>query len=238
MWKLVKADYEYSQIPTLIWMSLNLILFTANAIRGGLEEDLVLILLCTGIIISKFIMAPMDLSIILRTRFQAGLPLPVRTLGIYRHLRTVAGWSVMMILLLLSSLISMRGHIGPHYIGWLLAKLAGIWIFAGFASLSADLLFCTICTRGKGFKSALMKHGIRHLLMLASIYAGLGMYLFTHLSTDGNHGWFSAGFSAWFPAGFSAMLVTFPGALSALILGLVLMAVDVYAFERRTSYLV
>ena len=37
---------------------------------------------------------------------------------------------------------------------------------------------------------------------------------------------------------FSAMLATLPGALSALILGLMLMAVDVYAFERRTSYLV
>jgi len=156
--------------------------------------------------------------------------LPVKTLGIYRHLRTVVVWSVMMILLLLSSMISMRGLIGPHYVGWLLAKLAGIWIFAGFAGLSADLLFCTICTRGKGFKSALMKHGIRHLLVLAGIYAGLGMYFFTPLSTAGNHGWF--------PAGFSAMLTTFPGALSALILGLALMALDVYAFERRTSYLV
>jgi hypothetical protein len=228
MWKLVKADYEYSRIPTLIWMSLILILSTANAIRGGLEEDLVLILFCAGIIM--LVVVPRDLSTILRTRFQAGLPLPVRTLGIYRHLRTVIFWSVMMILLLLSSLISMQGHIGPHYIGWLLAKLAGIWIYAGFAGLSGDLLFCTICARGKGFKSALMKHGIRYLLVLAGIYAGLGMYLFTHLSTDGNHGWFSAGFSA--------MLLTFPGALSALILGLVLMALDVYVFERRISYLV
>ena len=229
MWKLVKADYEYSRILTLIWYSLILILFTANAIRGGLEEDLVLILFWAGIII-KFVMAPRDLSTILRTRLQAGLPLPVRTLGIYRHLRTVAGWSVMMILLLLSSLISMQGHIGPHYIGWLLAKLAGIWIWTGFAGLGVDLLFCTICTRGKGYKSALMKHVIHRLLLLAGVYAGGGVYFFTHLSTAGYHGGFSAGFSA--------MLVTFPGALSALILGLVLMAVDVYAFERRVSYLV
>ena len=231
MWKLVKADYEYSRFHTLIWMSLILILSTANAIRGGLEEDLVLILFWAGImgIIINLRVAPRDLSTILRTRFLAGLPLPVRTLGIYRHLRMVVFWSVVMILLLLSSLISMRGHIGPHYIGWLLAKLAGIWIFAGFAGLSASFLFCTICARGKGFKSALMKHGIRHLLVLAGIYAGLGMYLFTHLSTDGYHGWF--------PAGLSAMLATFPGASSALILGLVLMALDVYAFERRISYL-
>jgi hypothetical protein len=136
----------------------------------------------------------------------------------------------MMILLLLSSLISMRGHIGSHYIGWLFTKLAGILICTGFAGLWGDFLFCTICTRGKGFKSALMKHGIRPLLLLAGIYAGIGTYFFTHLNATGNHGWFSAGFSA--------MLVTFPGALSALIFGLVLMAVDVYAFERRTSYLV
>jgi hypothetical protein len=229
MWKLVKADYEYSRILTLILMSLILILSTANAIRGGLEEDLVLILFGTGIII-KFAMAPRDLSTILRTRFQAGLPLPVRTLGIYRHFRNFVAWPVMMILLLLSSLISMRGHIGPHYIGWLLAKLAGIWIWAGFAGLSADLLFCTISTRGKGFKSALMKHVIHRLLLLAGVFAGGGVYFFTHLSTAGYHGWF--------PAGFSAMLVTFPGALSALILGLVLMALDVYVFERRVSYLV
>jgi hypothetical protein len=228
MWKLVKADYEYYRIPTLIWMSLMLILFTANAIRGGLEEDLVLILFWAVIII-KWVVAPRDLSAILRTRFQAGLPLPVRTLGIYRHYRVVVDWSVIMILLFLSSLISMRGHIGPHYIGWLLAKLAGILIFAGLAGLSADLLFFRICTIGKGFKSALMKHVIRHLLLLAGIYAGLGAYFFTHFSIGGNHGWF--------PAGFSAMLVTFPGALIALILGLALMALDVYAFERRMSYL-
>jgi hypothetical protein len=204
-------------------MSLALILFTANAIRGGLEEYLALILFWAAISIKTGM--EWDVSIIPSIRFQAGLPLSVRMLGIYRHCRVVVGWSARLILLLLSSLISMRGHIGPGYIWWLLTKLAGICILTGFSGLGWELFFCI---KSKDSKLALMKYAVPPLLFLAGIYAGGGTYFFTHLSTNGNHGWFSAGFSA--------MLVTFPGALSALILGLVLIALDVYAFERRISY--
>jgi hypothetical protein len=224
MWKLINADSEYNRIINIFQFSAVFIFFLANSILGGLEEILAIFLLMLGIVISSKVAS--ESARTKRIRLLSGLPLPIRKLGVFRYYGLVSGWFIWMTFLFISSLISQRGHLGFAYLWWALTKIGSMFIFAGCLNLATNLYFCT---KDKSLEKALTILIGAPVLFIAAIVGGPGLYLFTINGPDKQHGQFSVALSK--------MLLSFPGTLSLLLVGLALLALDVYVYERRRSYL-
>jgi hypothetical protein len=222
MWKLINADSEYNRIFNFIQWPIYFIAVLANSILGGLEESLAVLALVLGLVIGAA--TGTESLKTKRIRLLSGLPLPVRKLGIFRHYGLVVGWLTIMTLIFLSSLISRRGHLGPDYVWWVLTKIGSIFIFAGCMNLATDLFYCV---KDKKLERALMRWIASPFLVMASMIGGL-LYLFTVYGPGIYRGWFLVNLSE--------MFLSFPGAFGVLLVGLALLMLDVYVYERRRSY--
>lgn len=223
MWKLINADSEYNRILNIIQWPILFIATLANSILGGLEEILAIIMLVLGGMIGAA--AGAESSKTKRIRLLSGLPLSVRKLGIFRHYGLVVGGFFCMALLFLSSLISQRGHLGLDYLWWVLTKFGSMFIFAGCMNLATGLFYCA---KDKRPEKALMRWIASPFLAIAGLIAGPILYLFT---TPG-----PATYRGRILVSISEMFLSFPGAFGVLLVGLALLMLDVYVYERRRSY--
>jgi len=226
MWKLFKADGEYNRFINIIQWPVILMLFAANSIRGNLETFAANVMFWLLMVIAM--VAGIEYVKTKRIRLLAGLPLPVRRLALYRYLGIVLGWSIWMAFLILSSLISKRGHLDLHYAYWVLLKTGSIFIFVGGVNLATDLYYFVPDRKMDKF---LIRYIVGSILWTIIGIAGPFFYLFVSEFTHGYQG------QRVFWAGLTEMLYSFPGALGILLAGLIFMALDVYIFERRRSYL-
>jgi hypothetical protein len=225
MWKLLSADSGYSQWIYYIQWPVILLLVVWNSIRGNLEGPITLVMFFLGILFGAVIGSEWVKT--KRVRLLAGLPLPVRSFGLRRHFGTVRGWAIWMSLLFLSSLISKRGHLDLNYLWWMLTKSGSIFIFVGGICLPTNLFFYV---RDRKFEKRLIQGFVQPLLLLVG-FTGLFLYLFVAEGGLDVHG------QRVFWAPLTEIVHTFPGALSVLLTGFILLALDSYVFERRRSYL-
>ncbi len=223
MWKLVNAESEYNRVFNIIAWPIILISFLANSILGGLEANLAILMLVLGFVFGAA--AGAESSKTRRIRLLSGLPLPVRKLGIFRCYGVVVGWCLLMALLFLSSLISQRGHLGLDYLWWVLTKTGSIFIFASCMNLVTDLFYCV---KDRRLEKALMRWIAGPFWAIAGLIAGPLLYLFTTPGPGTYRGRLLVSVSETF--------LSFPGAVGVLLVGLALLILDVYVFERRRSY--
>jgi hypothetical protein len=227
MWKLLSTDSGYYQFLNYIQLPVILTLVVVNSIWGNLEGAITVAMFILAMIFGAAIGFGERVAKSRRIRLLAGLPVPVRSLGLYGHFGTVVGWCAWMALLSLSSLISKRGHLDLNYLYWIVAKIGGIFIFAGGISLPKNLFFCV---RDRKFEKHLIQNVVSPVLMILSFF-GWFLYLFVDEGGLDVHG------PRVFWARLTEIVHTFPGAFSVLLAGCMLLALDVYFFERRRSYL-
>jgi len=103
-----------------------------------------------------------------------------------------------------------------------------MFMFVGFLSLANDLFFCV--KENKSQKAAMTSIAYP-LLLIASFMTGPFVYFFVSEVSHGLHG------QRVFWAPVYEVLQTLPGALGVLLAGLILLALDVYVYQRRRSYL-
>jgi hypothetical protein len=225
MWKLVGTDSGYNQWVNYVQWPVILLLVIANSIKGNLEREITVAMF----ILAMFFAAAIGGECLKtkRIRLLAGLPVPVRSLGLYRHFGTVVGWFIWMALLFLSSMISKRGHVDLNYLCWMLAKIGSIFIFVGAMGLPTNLFFYI---KDRKLEKRLIYGFVYPLLV---IVGGSGLFIYLCVPDDvlDAHG------HRIFWAGLSEIVRTFPGAFGVLLAGFILLALDVYCFERRRSYL-
>jgi hypothetical protein len=225
MLKLINAYSRYNRLVNYIQWPVILVLVIANAINGGLENRIAAVMFYMAIFLG-IIEATEEIKS-RRIRLLAGLPVPVRTLGLYRHFGLFVGWTSWMTLLFLSSVISRGGQDIPAYLWQALGRIGGMFVFVGFMSLATDLVFCFRETRRN---KILGQWVVAPILIISGIFFGPILY-FSVLSTPR-------------PEGGNNLLVhlfsfvtSTPGALGYFVVGLAALALDAYCFERRRSYL-
>lgn len=226
MWKLVGTDSGYNQWINYVQWPVILSLVVWNSIRGNLEGTITLVMFFLAMLFGVLVGAEGG-GKAKRVRLLAGLPVPMRSLGLYRHFGTVVGWFIWMALLLLSSLISRRGHLDLSYLCWMLTKIGGIFIFAGSISLPSNLFFFI---KDRKLEKRLIQGFVWPLLVIVSFF-GLFIYLFVSEGGQDVHG------QRVFWARLTEIAHTLPGAFSILLSGFIFLALDVYIFARRRSYI-
>jgi hypothetical protein len=225
MWKLFSTDSAYNQWMNYVQWPVILLLVVANAIKGNLEREIAVTMFALTMVFAVAIGGEWVKT--KRVRLLATLPVPVKSLARYRHLGTVIGWPIWMALLLASSLIGKRGHVDLSYLCWMLAKIGSIFIFVGGMSMATNVYFCV-----KDRK--LQKHLIQAIVSpLLVIVGGAGIFGYFFIPDDV----FDAHGHRLFWAGLSEIVRTLPGAFGVILVGLFLLALDAYFFERRRSYL-
>jgi hypothetical protein len=226
MWKLVGTDSGYNQWINYIQWPVILSLVVWNSFRGNLEGTIALVMFFLAMVFGGAVGS--EWAKTKRVRLLAGLPVPVRSLGLYRHFGTVVGWFVWMALLFLSSLISKRGHLDLNYLWWMLSKIGGIFAFVGGIGLPTNLFFYV---KDRTFEKRLIQWFVSPILTIMIVIPASFLYLFVSEGGQDVHG------HGVFWARLSDMVLTFPGAFGVLFVGFILLALDAYIFERRRSYL-
>ncbi|NLV30332.1 MAG: hypothetical protein GXY47_04175 [Acidobacteria bacterium] len=221
MRRLIQADSEYNRVANFIQWPVVLAMVAANSIWGGMEEAIATAMFFMAIFLG--ILVTSESAKTRRIRMLSALPLPARTLGLYRLYGLVVGWSTWMALLAASSLISRRGDLGPDYAAWLLTRIGCMFLFAGMMSLSTDVYFGARETKKA---RDLQKWVVQPLLIAAASIAGPILYMATVPMPGAN----------------KILLLTritqsLPGSVFLLIAGLLVLALDVHAYQRRRSYL-
>jgi|GEM_PF-1184445 len=223
MWKLIKADSEYNVIPNCILMSIILGLVISNSILGGMEETIAIIMFIAAMIFGGGMASESAKN--KRIRMLSTLPLSARELGLYYQWGTVTVWTLCMALLFISSLISQRGNLGLEYVWWILTRIGCLFIFAGCMDLANNLFFCV---REKKPDKIVMAWIIYPSLSIAAVIGGLLLYFFT-ISLDDKPYWpFIT---------INEFVSTFHGSFGLLLFGLIILALNVYVYEWRRSYL-
>jgi len=222
MWKLISANEEYTYLSGVLSWSTILALAIINSILGGMEEIMAVIMFITAVIFGGG--ESVESAKTKRIRMLSTLPVSVRKLGLYRQWGLVIGWTLCMALLVVSSLISQRGNLGPDYGWWILTRIGCMFIFAGFLDLLNNLYFCV---REKKPDKTVMAWVISPLLWIAAV-AGCLLYFATNSP---------GGLPFGFPNSIAELALTLPGSLGILLFGLIILALNVYVYERRRSYL-
>ena len=137
MRRIIKADNEYNRLPKNIFFCIILIPVAGNLFLGNMESFLALHIFIWSMVYGAIIGTEYVKT--KRIRLLAGLPLPVKTLSLYRHCGLVFGWLLLFVLLCLSSLISQRGHLGFDYLWWVLTKVGCIFIMGGCMMGTRDM---------------------------------------------------------------------------------------------------
>jgi hypothetical protein len=224
MKKLRKADNEYNKIPALTLWGIILALVIANSIWGGMEEVAVLVMVASAVLIGRGMIASESLKT-KRIRMLSALPLSARQLGMYRQSGILIGWPLWISLIAISSLISQRGNLGLDYVWWMLTRIGCMFIFTGFMDLASCLFYCV---KEKKPDKTVMKWVIYPFLMIVST---AGIFLLYIITTP------SGNYHSRFLNSIIDLASTPYGSLAILFVGLISMALSVYAYERRRSYL-
>jgi hypothetical protein len=226
MWKLFNADSEYNRVINCISMSVILCLAVINAIVAGFEGPLSIIMFFSVMLLG--ITAGTEMTKSKRIRLLAGLPVPIKTIGLYRQSGVAVGWSSCVVLLFLSSLINRHGHLGMYYVWRSLTMIGTMFIFVGLINLATDLFFSV---QDKKPQKKMISCIVGPILWLAAFFWGPGLYLIAISSEPGKHpnNWLSR--NIYDPFLFS------PAAIGYLLFGCAALALDAYVFTRRRSYL-
>ncbi len=226
MWKLLSADSEYNRVINYISWSVILCLTVTNAIVAGFEGPLAITMFFSVMLLG--IVAGSEMVKSKRIRLLAGLPVPVKTLGLYRQCGVAVGWSSCVVLLFLSSLINRRGHLEMHYVWRSLTMIGTMFLFVGLINLASDLFFSV---QDRKLQKKMISWIVGPILWLAAFFWGPGLYLIAISSEPGQHpnNWFSR--NIYDPFLFS------PAAIGYLLFGVAALALDAYIFTRRRSYL-
>jgi hypothetical protein len=226
MWKLVNADSEYNRVINYISWLVILCLSVTNAIVAGFEGPLSIIMFFTVLILGITVGSETAKS--KRIQLLAGLPVPIKTIGLYRQCGIAIGWSSFVVLLFLSSLINRRGHLEMYYVWRSLTMIGTMFIFVGLINLATDLFFSFQDNKPQKKTMAWI---VGPILWLAAFFGGPGLYLIAISSEPGKHpnNWFSR--NIYDPFLFS------PAAIGYLLFGFAALALDAYVFARRRSYL-
>jgi hypothetical protein len=222
MWELMKADFECNRGGYIFANSVFLIPIVINSLSGNGEKGLALLLLC---LMWGGAFASSAAQKTRKIRFMAALPVSARLMGMSRNAMGIAQTLLMILLMGVSALISQRGHLGMDYLWWLLTKAGSIFMFMAFGSLSVDLFFCV---NNNKWRRRGMLYLVGPLFILLSIFSGSFLFAFTILGP--------ADFRGWLLPSISEFFLTFTGAFGLFLLGLALIAVDAYVYDRRASY--
>jgi hypothetical protein len=216
MWSMIIADIAYTRNLFIFLYSLAFFAVATNAIMGNLEEQLTTLLFFTVVVIG--VTAGIEEIKTKRIRLFAGLPVPIRQLGIFRYSVFVPYWLSLMILLWLSTLISQKGHVGFDYLWWILTRTAAVFIWIACMNLSQDSTFI--------YKSKFLGYLLKWIVLLFGVFGGPFVYFVTNPRYQSD------------PI-FSFILDVFQtatGALALFLFSLSLIALSVRVYEQRRSY--
>ncbi len=216
MWNMIKTDIAYDRVMFVFLYSVGFIAVITNAILGDLEEQLSILMFFSVVVIG--VTAGIEEIKTKRIRFFTGLPVSVRQLGIFRYPVFVAYWTSLMILLWLSTLISQQAQIGLDYLWWILTRTGAVFIWIACIGMSQDFPFC-YKRKGPGYV-------FKWMVLLLGVFGGPFVYFVTN-PREQTEPFFSA---------FSDVFLTPTGALGLFLLGLSLMVLSVFVYERRRSY--
>jgi len=216
MWKMIKADIAYDRILFIFLYSLVFLAVATNAIFGKLEEALATLMFFSVVVIG--ITAGIEEMKTKRIRFFAGLPMPVRQLGILRYPVFVAYWVSLMILIWLSSLISRNGQIGLDYLWWVLTRTGSVFIWIACMNLSQDFTFI--------YRTKSLGYIIKWTVLLFGVFGGPFVYFVTNTRYQSDLIFFFV----------SDIFQNHTGALALFLLSLGLMVLSVLVYERRRTY--
>jgi hypothetical protein len=216
MWNMIKADIAYDRALFIFLYSVVFLAVATNAIVGKLEEALATLMFFSVVLIG--ITAGIEEMKTKRIRFFAGLPIPVRQLGILRYPLFVAYWVSLMILLWFSTLISQQGHVGLDYLWWILTRTSTVFIWIACMNLSQDFTFF--------YKTKGPRYILKWTVLLFGVFGGPFVYFVTNTRYQSDLIFFFV----------SDIFQNSTGALALFLLSLGLMALSVFVYERRRSY--
>ena len=222
MWRLISANEEYHYLLGVLSWSTILALAISNSIFGAMEEVMAVILFLAAMIFGGGESA--ESAKTKRIRMLSTLPVSVRKLGLFHQCGLLIGWTLWMTLLAFSSLISQRGSLSPDYGWWILTRIGCMFLFAGFWDLANNLFFCV---REKKPDKTVMAWVVSPLLGMAAI-AGAILYFVTNSPGDNPFGFLNS---------IADLSFTLPGSLGILLFSLIIVALNVFAYERRRSFL-
>jgi hypothetical protein len=216
MWNMIKADIAYNRVLFIFLYPVVFIAVATNALFGKLEEALATLMFFSVVVIG--VTAGIEEIKAKRIRFFAGLPIPVRQLGILRYPVFVAYWASLMILIWLSSLISQNAHIGLDYLWWILIRTGSVFIWIACMNLSQDFTFF--------YKTKSPGYVLKWAVLLFGVFGGPFVYFVTNL-------WYQSDPIFSF---ISDIFLNPTGALALFLLSLGLMALSVVVYHQRKSY--
>ena len=226
MWKIINADSEYNRIINYIGLFVILCVVVINAIVAGIEEPLSIIMLFSVLVLG--ITAGSETAKSKRIRLLAGLPVPIKTIGLYRQYGVAKGWSIWVVLLFLSSLINRHGHLEMYDVWRSLTLIGTMFIFVGLINLATDLFFSV---QDKKLQKKVMASIVSPIMFLAVSLCGPGLYLIAIFSKLGKYP------NIWFLRKICDLFLLSPAAIGYLLFGIAALALDAYIFTRRRSYL-
>jgi len=216
MWKMIKADIAYNRILFIFLYFVIVVASATNALSGNLEEALATLTFFSVVVIG--ITAGIEELKTKQIRFFAGLPIPVRQLGILRYSVFATYWISLMLLLWFSTLISRQGHVGVDYLWWILTRTGSMFIWIACMNLSQDF---THVYRAKG-----PGYILKWTVLLFGVFGGPLVYFVTNVRYQSDLVFFFV----------SSMFQNPAGALALFLFSLGLMVLSVVVYERRSSY--
>lgn len=215
MWRLIKADIEYNRSLFAFLYTVIFLAVIANFVLGGREEYLTQLMFITIVVIG--VTAGLEEMKTKRIRIYSGLPVPIRSLGIFRYPVFIAYWISLMVLLWLSTWIG-QSDPQPDILFWLMTRSSTVFIWIACMNLAQDLPFC-YNSKGAG-------HFFKWTCNIIGTFAGPLVFFATNPRNLDDS--FLVAIAAWFNRA--------PGALSWLGLSLALMALSVWVYQRRRAF--
>ena len=216
MWNVIKSDIAYNRVLFIFLYAVLFVALITNAVIGNLEEQLTTLMFFSVVVIG--ITAGIEEIKSKRIRFFAGLPVPVKQLGILRYPVFVGYWASLMILLWLSSLISHTAQIGLDYLWWILTRTGAVFIWIACMDLSQDFPSC-FRAKGPGYV-------LKWAVLLFGVFGGPFVYFVTNVRYQSDPIFSFV----------SDVFLTPTGGLALFLLSLGLMALSVFVYEMRKSY--
>ncbi len=216
MWRMIKADIAYNRVLFIVLYSVISVAVVINSIRPGFAEILSSLMFFSVVMIG--IVAGIEEVKTKRVRFFSALPVALRQLGILRYPVFVAYWLSLMVSLYLSSLLNRQGHVGLDYLWWILTRTGSMFIMVACMDLGQDLTFC-VKDKGSGL-------ALKWIAILFGILGGPFVYFATNPRRESDK-IFKA---------LSEFFETSAGAIGLLLLSLGLMALSIWIYEQRKSY--
>ena len=216
MWNMIKADIAYNRVLFIFIYSVVFMAVTTNALFGKLEEALATLMFFSVVVIG--VTAGIEEIKTKRIRFFAGLPFPIRKLGIFRYSVFVPYWASLMILLWFSTLISHQAQIGLGYLWWIMTRTGAMFIWIACMNLSQDFTFF--------YKTKCPGYVLKWMVLIFGVFGGPFVYFVTNLRYQSDP----------FFSFVSDIFLNPTGGLGLFFLSLCLMALSVFVFEQRKSY--